>query len=313
MAFNRSRLLHAFTLVELLVVIGIIAILIGILLPVLSSARRQGNLVKCQSALRQIGYAFTMYSKENRGRYPALKWSPAGTTDPLLSLYWNDFLLPYLARGVGTNSQNLSAGGGGAANDSLQRAKQSIMWSCPDWFGSYAQNSTPITWIDKDGKSIFETGFCYNAMPYLGPGSVPANSGSQQVTTGSGSTGVYYMYTKWAPYGDRCLVTEANLWFMWFVPADPNNHIVLPQPADRDSQVPADTIASTAHPGWNNVDRYRHGKYPRQITAPWGAGRAYDDKDPRGAVKCNILYADGHVTAALSMKEIYHSFFLRDP
>jgi len=61
----------AFTLVELLVVIGIIAILISILLPALNNARNKANAIKCASNMRQIYIFCSMFAGENKGRLPA--------------------------------------------------------------------------------------------------------------------------------------------------------------------------------------------------------------------------------------------------
>jgi prepilin-type N-terminal cleavage/methylation domain-containing protein len=60
-----------FTLVELLVVIGIIAVLIAILLPALNRAREKGRQAQCLSNVRQIAMAFFMYTNENKGWFPA--------------------------------------------------------------------------------------------------------------------------------------------------------------------------------------------------------------------------------------------------
>jgi prepilin-type processing-associated H-X9-DG protein/prepilin-type N-terminal cleavage/methylation domain-containing protein len=85
----------AFTLVELLVVIGIIGVLLAILLPALAGAREQANIIKCMANLKQIGIAMNIYTDNSKGVLPYGYWNgvfdsntaPAG----VIAGYWANF------------------------------------------------------------------------------------------------------------------------------------------------------------------------------------------------------------------------------
>src|SRR5262249_51476762 len=107
----------AFTLVELLVVIGIIAVLVGLLLPSLNKARSSARVVKCQSNLRQIAIASLMYMDANKRHmvpYTTTRVDPA--TNTVVPWYWPAIITPYLTQRY-------------AKSD----ARSDEVWLCPDF------------------------------------------------------------------------------------------------------------------------------------------------------------------------------------
>ncbi|MBX3389296.1 MAG: prepilin-type N-terminal cleavage/methylation domain-containing protein [Phycisphaeraceae bacterium] len=78
---SRAKLLHAFTIIELLVVISIIALLIAILLPALGPARDSARRAACTVNMRSVGQAVELYKNQWKEKFPVAKYMP----DPWLS------------------------------------------------------------------------------------------------------------------------------------------------------------------------------------------------------------------------------------
>ena len=136
---HNLRRRDGFTLVELLVVVGIIAVLIAILIPALKVAREAANKTRCASNLRQIGYAMQMYRADNKDffapssnegfwqdksgvAYPG--FYPGGKLHDMA--YWAVFYIPYV-----TNSKVANYAG---ANSESALARARSIWRCRSSF-----------------------------------------------------------------------------------------------------------------------------------------------------------------------------------
>jgi len=106
----RSAVNRAFTLIELLTVIAIVAILVAILIPTIGHMRESARSALCVQNLKSIGTAFQLYAADNHGLYPALRWradasDPDKAGDPRYNpthKNWQVELTPYQSRAVAT-------------------------------------------------------------------------------------------------------------------------------------------------------------------------------------------------------------------
>lgn len=146
MAFWRSKSLDhrarwvklevatAFTLVELLVVIGIIALLMGILLPALGTARENARTVACLSNLRQLSVAASIYCTGNGGYYPVAYW--VESKPPLvISTSWDFTTVRDTSASTTTIEPGLLWQGGGAGQ----------IQQCPSYDGKSNTAADPFT------------------------------------------------------------------------------------------------------------------------------------------------------------------------
>jgi prepilin-type N-terminal cleavage/methylation domain-containing protein/prepilin-type processing-associated H-X9-DG protein len=125
-----------FTLVELLVVIGIIAVLVGILMPALIAARKAANTTQCGSNMRQIGMAMRLYLDQNKGKFPLYHpnggiWRDPGSGAMLLEsdgrAYWGIMYVSYLLKNNSEYDRQVANGAGATAGLAWARS----LWQCP--------------------------------------------------------------------------------------------------------------------------------------------------------------------------------------
>lgn len=128
---------RAFTLVELLVTIGIIALLLAILLPVTSRARAQARSSACKAQLTSIGHAVQMYLNYNKNRYPPAPALPSVNPYNLPTLM--TYLNPYL--------------------DNVER-----VWQCPSDENLFPTEKTSFFYYNELGERRLEETFLYRIM-----------------------------------------------------------------------------------------------------------------------------------------------------
>lgn len=137
---------HGFSLTELLIVVGIIAILASILLPTLKLVRTMARTAVCAASMRQAGLGTMAYSVDHRGLMPRTR-SSGGTG-------WIGSVSPYVESSADDGSQN--AVDGSSIGNAAQAARRDVLWGCPEWAGNRLR-------MEYASSGFFYNGFGMNA------------------------------------------------------------------------------------------------------------------------------------------------------
>jgi prepilin-type N-terminal cleavage/methylation domain-containing protein/prepilin-type processing-associated H-X9-DG protein len=221
-----SSHLKAFTLVELLVVIGIIALLISILLPSLNKARNSAITLQCTSNLRQVGLAWTMYANAHKGTVPPVQYAAPG-----IDLKWQDFLLPY-------TTSDRSGIAGGSSGDVQRRMYESILNGCP------VINRTP----GLGTPAYYSLSYGYNWDP--GRGRLSPSGYGPNMNWKNGSDGKWWKIGDVRPSHSRLVFSDYNPQTNGSYPWPGMNNDVPGSASDLDATV---------------IGYYRHGLIRRSI------------------------------------------------
>jgi len=290
---HRPARRSAFTLVELLVVIGIIALLISILLPALTSARRQAAAVKCAAHLREMGNAFAMYGVDNKGWWPVVQHdnylvgglTTTGTGN--FAAFWWNFVEKYYNRGrkLGVTSTT-----GQDAGD----ARNSLVWGCPAWQGFYTGA------LGEMNRNMPGYGMSWEARTTPAWPGPSGSTGNEKAIIVSWLKGKFFKQSQWIKPSERCLLADAKFYSIEQTPA-PSTATDLPGQESRLNI----TYGSPFQGGESTFDAYRHVRPPSVMS---------DMRfNPKAKAGFNILYCDGHVATVTSRIEGYKAVRQRFP
>jgi prepilin-type N-terminal cleavage/methylation domain-containing protein len=263
-----------FTLVELLVVIGIIALLLALLLPALATARESANRIKCASNLRQLGQFVYLFAHDYNGRVPEAQDTPysgAGSWNPTW-MYTKDYFV--LVDNYGAN-QNL--------------------FICP---------SSPLA---EQGPSGFPYGEGLEFTARVSADSLPLNP--KTVAEGERDLTIYWVGTSYLWMGRNIQETKppggnrpGGAPFEVTLLA---RNTTTGTPIDLNPPLMADTASYQSNGTYN----YTHGKRwsipsfdPTSSLFPWSMGTA---SAQLGSVRINVLYRDGHVDCKVPDRSAY--------
>jgi prepilin-type processing-associated H-X9-DG protein len=310
-------------------VIGIIAILIGVLLPVLSNARRAADKTKCLAALREIGHAYGMYMGENKGAWPvAAHYWDAPATDPyngaangtFRDKRWHDYVAKYLigqqkvtdsgGKAYSTNIMNFNGtcntftvgapsyathGDFGTTADPVwigtMKERQSALWGCPNW-NRIGIGGGQFEFGANNGYAMSIFPFSPDDLDAAATYGVNAKATAHIIdstTAGTKQIGAYHKYASWKRPGERALIFDAVHNGGYFA----NKALNQAWPYQPDTATPLPQFPDSNFPiDWNRHTKNKPGKV--------------NPSDP----SLNVLYCDGHAST-VSAREAYRAIRFR--